>query len=38
VHVGTVGIENPGDLDTEIRLAIIIKKERFRTAFALIIA
>ena len=37
MHAGSVGIENSGDFDRKIKLAMVIKEERLRAPLAFII-
>src|ERR1700683_5023879 len=38
MHAGTVGIENPGNLNFETMLAVIVEKQGLGATFSLVIA
>ncbi len=38
MHVGTVGVEDAGDLDVQVVLAAVVEEQGFGTAFAFIVA
>jgi len=37
VHVGPIGVENPGNLDAKLVLAMVIKEQGFSASFTLVI-